>query len=143
MKTILALLAFTATTICIAQSDADQVKQVVTSAYIEGIQNNGPIQDIKNGFHSSFNMLRLMDNDIKPLPIGDWIAAIEKRRQENPAPPANRTEGKFLAVEVVGNAATVKLESHRGGKLIFTDFLSLYKFNEGWKIVSKTFYRHP
>lgn len=143
MKTILALLAFTATTICIAQSDADQVKQVVTSAYIEGIQNNGPIEDIKNGFHPSFNMLRLMDNDIKPVPIGEWIAAIKKRRQENPAPPANRTEGKFLAVDVVGNAATVKLELHRGGKLIFTDFLSLYKFNEGWKIVSKTFYRHP
>ena len=134
---------FVATTLCFAQSDADQVKQVVTSAYIEGIQNNGPIEDIKNGFHSSFNMLRLMDNDIKPLPIGEWIASIEKRRQENPAPPANRTEGKFLAVEVVGNAATVKLELHRGGKLIFTDFLSLYKFNEGWKIVSKTFYRHP
>jgi hypothetical protein len=143
MKTILFLLMFVATTLCFAQSDADQVKQVVTSAYIEGIQNNGPIEDIKNGFHSSFNMLRLMDNDIKPLPIGEWIASIEKRRQENPAPPANRTEGKFLAVEVVGNAATVKLELHRGGKLIFTDFLSLYKFNEGWKIVSKTFYRHP
>jgi hypothetical protein len=143
MKIILFFLAFTSATMCIAQSDADQVKQVVTSAYIEGIQNNGPIEDIKNGFHPSFNMLRLMDNDIKPLPIGEWIAAIEKRRQENPAPPVNRTEGKFLAVEVEGNAATVKLELHRGGKLIFTDFLSLYKFNEGWKIVSKTFYRHP
>lgn len=143
MKTLLFLLTFTATTICLAQTDADQVKQVVTSAYIEGIQNNGPIEDIKNGFHSSFNMLRLMDNEIKPLPIDEWLAAIEKRRQENPALPANRTEGKFLAVEVVGNAATVKLELHRGGKLIFTDFLSLYKFNEGWKIVSKTFYRHP
>ena len=143
MKTILFLLVFATTTICFSQTDVDQVKQVVTSAYIEGIQNNGPIEDIKNGFHTSFNMLRLMDNDIKPLPIGEWIASIEKRRQENPAPPANRTEGKFLAVEVVGNAATIKLELHRGGKLIFTDFLLLYKFNEGWKIVSKTFYRHP
>ncbi|MFU8844570.1 MAG: nuclear transport factor 2 family protein [Bacteroidales bacterium] len=25
---------------------------------------------------------------------------------------------------------------------MFTDYLSLYKFEEGWKIVSKIFFRH-
>ena len=121
--------------------DADAIKKVVTSAYIEGIQNNGKVEDIRSGFHPSFTMLRLMDNQINPYPIEEWIAAIEKRKKEGNV-SAVRTEGKFINVDVTGNAATVKLELYREGKHTFTDYLVLYKFNEGWKIVSKTYYRH-
>lgn len=123
-------------------SDEDAVKQVVTSAYIEGIQNRGNVEDIKKGFHPSFNMLRLTDNDIKPLPISEWIANIEKAKAANePAPP--KAEGKFVNVDITGNAAVVKLDLFRNNKRTFTDYLVLYKFTEGWRIVSKTYFRHP
>lgn len=126
-----------------AQStDSDAVKQVVTAAYIEGIQNNGSIDDIRKGFHPTFTMLRLIENDIKPYPIEEWIEAIEKRKAEGNTSSV-RTSGKFITVDVTGNAATVKLELYREGKKIFTDYLVLYKFTEGWRIVSKTYYRHP
>ena len=46
-------------------------------------------------------------------------------------------------VEVTGTAAICKVELTRGGKLVFTDYLALYKFEDGWKIVGKSFYRHP
>jgi hypothetical protein len=46
-------------------------------------------------------------------------------------------------VEISGNAAVVKLELTRGGKHVFTDFLSLYRFPAGWMIVGKTFQAHP
>ena len=49
---------------------------------------------------------------------------------------------KFLVVDVTGSAASVKLELHQGDKRIFTDYLSLYKFPDGWKIVGKIYYRH-
>lgn len=125
-----------------AQSDAEAVKAVVTSAYVEGIHNGGSIDEIRRGFHPSFNMLRLVNNEIKPLPIEEWIASIEKSRRESPAQKA-RAEAKFVEVDVTGNAAVVKLELSREGKMIFTDYLLLYKFNEGWRVVSKTFFRHP
>jgi len=135
---MLALIAFLGH----AQSDVEAIKKVVTAAYIEGTQNTGSIDDIRKGFHPSFSMLRLVENDVTPLSLEDWIKAIETRRKENAGNPV-RTEGKILAVDVMGSAATVKLELHREGKLIFTDYLALYKFTEGWRIVSKTFYRHP
>ena len=125
-----------------AQSDEDQVKQVVMSAYVGGIHNGGPIDDIRKGFHPTFNMLRLMDNQVKPLPIEEWITNIEKSRAQQTTPPA-KTEGKFVAVTITGNAANVVLELYRGDKKIFTDNLLLYKFTEGWRIVSKTYYRWP
>lgn len=30
-----------------------------------------------------------------------------------------------------------------GGRHTFTDYLSLYRFPDGWRIVSKTFQAHP
>jgi hypothetical protein len=144
-KFILTLAVIACASIAFAQNaEEDAVKQVVTSAYVEGIQNNGKIEDIRKGFHPSFNMLRLTDNEIKPFPIEEWIAAIEKRKAEaKPTDKVVRTEAKFLFVDITGNAATVKLELSREGKKTFTDYIVLYKFAEGWRIVSKTYFRHP
>jgi hypothetical protein len=126
-----------------AQSgDEEAIKNVVTTAYIEGIQNRGDVDNIRKGFHPSFNMLRLTDNDIKPLSIEEWITNIVKVKAKNePAP--TKAEGKFVNVDISGNAAVVKLDLFREGKRTFTDYLVLYKFTEGWRIVSKTYYRHP
>lgn len=124
-----------------AQSEEETVKKVVSSAYVEGIHNRGNTDDIRKGFHPTFNMLRMIDNEIKPYAIEEWTAAIEKAKKENPA-PLPRTEAKFLSVDITGTAAVVKLELYREGKKTFTDYLVLYKFTEGWRIVSKTFYRH-
>ena len=128
----------------LAQSEEEQVKAVVNAAYVQGIHNGGPIADIRKGFHPSFTMLRLMENEVKPLSIEEWVTNIEKNRAQNTnnANPV-KTEGKYIQVTVAGTAANVVLELYRGDKKIFTDNLLLYKFNEGWRIVSKTFFRHP
>lgn len=128
--------------ISIAQSDEEAIQSVITSAYIDGIHNRGNIEDIRKGFHPSFNMLRMVNNEIKPLPIEEWIASIEKAKKEN-TPPVSQTDGKFIDIDITGNAAVVKLDLFRDTRKIFTDYLVLYKFSEGWRIVSKTFYRHP
>jgi ketosteroid isomerase-like protein len=39
-------------------------------------------------------------------------------------------------------AAVARVEVHRDGKHIFTDYLSLYRFADGWKIVGKIFQSH-
>jgi hypothetical protein len=143
MKSFLILLALCGSVSVYCQSsDEIAIRDVITTSYIEGIQNRGNAEDIRKGFASSFTMLRLTNNEIKPLPIGEWITNIEKAKAANePQPP--KAEGKFISVDVTGTAAVVKLDLYRGGKRTFTDYLVLYKFTEGWKIVSKTFYRHP
>lgn len=126
-----------------AQSEEAAVQQVVSTAYVGGIHNGGSIEDIRKGFHPSFQMLRLMENQVKPLGIEEWITNIEASRKQNPAASPVKTEGKFINITVAGTAANVTLELYRGDKKIFTDYLLLYKFSEGWRIVGKTFYRHP
>lgn len=142
MKNLLALLFFFSVVAAVAQSPEETaVKDVVNSAYVQGIHNRGNVEDIRKGFHPSFNMLRMIDNQIKPLPIEEWITNLEKAKKDSPAAPP-KTEGKFVSVDITGNNAVVKLELYRENKKIFTDYLVLYKFTEGWRIVSKTFFRH-
>jgi len=141
-KLLIAFLFLTVFAATAQTTDEQAIRDVITTSYIGGIQNGGPSEDIRKGFHPTFTMLRLIDNDVKPYAIEEWIAAIEKRKQEN-APAQPKAEGKFITVDITGNAATVKLELYRDNKKTFTDYLVLYKFTEGWKIVSKTYYRHP
>jgi hypothetical protein len=74
--------------------------------------------------------------------LEDWAARIEKGAAERKG-PAPEIKADFTRVDVTGTAATVQLQLYRDGKHTFTDFLSLYRFADGWKIVAKTFYNHP
>jgi hypothetical protein len=46
---------------------------------------------------------------------------------------------EFPLVDITNNEAVARVEVHRDGKHIFTDYLSLYSFADGWKIVGKIF----
>jgi hypothetical protein len=124
------------------------ITQVVTDAYVDGVHNFRDPAAMRRGFHPSFEMLSLRDGKLARLTLDNWIEGMEARNLKEPPPKASpdaprETTAKFVAVEIAGTAATCKVEIWRGGKQVFTDFLALYQFADGWKIVSKTFYRHP
>jgi hypothetical protein len=126
-----------------AQSEEQSVKDVINSAYVGGIHNSGPIADIRKGFHPTFIMLSLAENEVKSTTLEEWVKRIEAGRAKDPAPNPVKAEAKFVSVAVVGTSANVTLELYRGDKKVFTDHLFLYKFTEGWRIVGKSFFRHP
>ena len=41
------------------------------------------------------------------------------------------------------DAAVAKFELYREGEHIFTDYMTLYQFPDGWKIVGKIYFRDP
>ncbi len=122
--------------------EVEAVKQVITKAYVEGIHNNGSIDDIKAGFHPGFEMLSNTNGELTRFAIADWIERIETSRANNPDQKKERIDVKFLEVDITGGTASVKFELLRGGKIIFTDYMYLYKFDDGWKIVCKVYHRH-
>ena len=124
----------------LAQSDEDAIKALIQSAYVDGLQNLVDLEKTKAGFHPDFVLLGLRDGKLTRLPIAEWIASAEKRKAEGVKPPL--TVCKFVTIDVTGSAASVKLELHQNEKRVFTDYLSLYKFPDGWKIVGKIYYRH-
>ena len=142
---ILASIAFLCATKLFAQSPAKedeiQIKEVITKAYLIGIHNQGDLEEVKKGFHPGFEMLMVRNGSFSKMPFYTWLEILEARRKDPLYKPIP-IEWKFLSVDVCETTAVVKLELYRENKLIFTDFLSLYKFEEGWKIVSKTYHTH-
>lgn len=147
----LALLLALAVPATVAVADAvdaerDAVIRVVSDAYVDGIHNYRDPVAIRSGFHPDFEMLVLRDGKLEKLPLARWISGIEERnvREAPPAPGSPRTTtAEFPLVEITGDAAACKVELTRAGKHVFTDYLLLYRFEDGWKIVGKSFYRHP
>ena len=124
--------------------DEKAIRTVIQSAYVDGLQNWGDSEVIRAGFHPTFELLsKTNDNQIKKLNISDWIELVESRKAQNPGGPEFITTMEILNIDITVDAAAVKLDLIRNEKRIFTDYLLLYKFEEGWKIVGKIFHRLP
>jgi hypothetical protein len=125
-----------------AGGDAEAVKAVVKSAYVDGVHAKPDAAAMRAGFHPAFRMLVLKDGAVTGVTLDEWASRVEKGAAARTGPgPEIRHE--FTHVDVTGNAAVVRLELHRDGRHTFTDYLSLYRFPDGWKIVAKTFQSHP
>ena len=123
------------------EKDKEMILKTIEKAYVQGIQNMKNIENIEKGFHPGFNLLGVDQNDqLTKFPIYTWHDLVKKRSAAGETPDM-LTTAKYPMVDITGDAAVVKVELFRGEKMIFTDYLSLYRFEEGWKIVSKIYHR--
>jgi hypothetical protein len=122
---------------------AEEVRAVVEKSYINGAFNALDPEAMTSGFHPDFAIFSADGENIKRYPIGEWVAGVEKRKADPEFDPAkNVWEHKLPVIEVTGGAASVKVELYRDGTLVFTDYLSLLRFDSGWRIVAKVYHKH-
>lgn len=145
-KTILLPIMLFAVIVLTAQENQKEIiKETIQTSYVEGLQNEGDASKIDAGFHPGFYLLGIDKEDAMwKYSIKDWKNKAVQKRKEGVFPLVgnNKVSVKFLNVDITGNAAMVKLEYYIGEKLTFVDYISLYKFESGWKIVSKIFYKY-
>ena len=128
----------------IAVCEAFAKKDIIPADVPDTIRQKARIdvEAIKKGFHPSFNIIGLGRDDIWKYPIYSWMKSVKQRKKDGKYPPKEKITFKFLIVDVVGNAGMAKIEFYKGDKLAYTDFLSLYKFSGGWRVVAKIYYEH-
>ena len=119
------------------------VMNVVEAAYVKGVHAEPSGEAMRQGFHPDFIMFVQDGEKITKVTRDEWITRVEAGIAKSSGGPKPAVKHEFPVVEVTGNAAIVRVELHRDGKHVFTDYISLYKFADGWKIIGKTFYRHP
>ena len=102
-------------------------------AYIKGILVNRDIELVSSGFHPDFTMQVLDDNQIIKASLDMCLQRLEldERKNENKF----EYEFKFKFIDITKNSAVVRMEIFENSKHIYTDYFSLYKFDNGWKIV--------
>lgn len=126
------------------EKEKEAIKKVIQTSYVEGLQNEGNATKIESGFHEHFHLLGISEDDeMWHLNITDWKARQVKKNQSGELPPAKDklVSVKFKSIDVTGTAAVAKLEFYIGEKLTYMDYISLYKFESGWKMVNKIFYK--
>ena len=114
------------------QEEIDAVK-TVCNYYIDGGTNGDSITFSKA--FSPTGLMQFMRNDtLKIVSLKDFMAGkkIAGKKQDR--------KSKIESVEVYGNAAVAKITIEYA-TFYFHDIMSLLKTKEGWKIVSKIFYR--
>ena len=139
-------LILSAWTVAIAQDKtdpADEVRAVVEDSYINGAFNALDPDAMRSGFHPDFAIFSADGEEIKKYPIDEWASGVAKRKADPEFDPAKNVWTHELPfIDVTGGAAVVKVELSRNGKLVFTDYLSLLKFDSGWRIVAKVYHKH-
>lgn len=123
-------------------SDVAAIEEVVTRAYVEGIHKEQDPEKIRAGFHPDFIMFVHSEKGIQKVTREAWIERIEEGKK-NPDRPRPEVKHEFSLVDVTGDAAVARVEIYRDGTHTFTDYLSLYRFDDGWRIIGKIFYSHP
>ena len=124
--------------------EEEEVKKVVFESYINGAFNSLNADAMENGFHPDFSIYSAKGEKISKYPIADWVTGVRERKagDYDPENPKNKWAHTFSIVDVTGGAAQVKVELRNQDKLIYTDYLSLLKFDSGWKIVAKVYHKH-
>jgi len=122
-----------------AHADVDLIREVIKEAYIEGVHTTQDAAVIRTGFHQEFLMLVLNDNAVEKVTVDNWLERVQRLKAANPELWSARTRCEYRALEIAGYTAMVELDVYKGDMHFSTDFMLLYRFADGWKIVSKTF----
>ena len=116
-------------------ADYDAITKTVQH-YIDGARS-GEGDRMKPAFHEDATIFGYVGNDLFAGPIQnlyDW-------NDSNGA--ATEIQARIVAIDLVGTAATVRLELDNWTGHRFTDFFTLLKLDGNWRIMNKVFHLHP
>jgi hypothetical protein len=120
-------------------ADKEAIRQVIEKAYIQGIHETQDVETARSGFHHAFAMLVLQHDTVEKVTLDEWFPRIETLKAEHPELWSAETTHNFELIDVAGYTAVAKLDVYKGPVHFSTDYMLLYRFEDGWKIVSKTF----
>lgn len=126
--------------------DKEAIKKVIQTAYVDGLQNEGDMDKIDSGIHPDFRLIGIdKGNAMWSLPIDKWKEKTAKKKADGQFPRTGdkKVSVKFKHIDVTGTAAVAKIQFLVGEKLVYVDYISLYKFENGWKMVNKIYYKFP
>lgn len=115
-------------------SDYTAIKKTVQH-YLDGAVS-GKGNDMKPGFHADATIFGFVGSDF-------FAGPIQKLFEWNDSNgPAKGLKAYIASIDLVGSAASVRLELEDWTGHRFTDFFNLLKIDGHWKIMNKIFHMH-
>jgi hypothetical protein len=118
-----------------ANQDMAAVEKVVWT-YLDGLFE-GDTAKLASAFHEVSHLYSLGADGVADLPRAEWLKWIAGR--PSPKQQALERSDRIVSIDFAGpETACVKVECAIPPRY-FTDYLTLLRFKDGWRIVSKTF----
>jgi hypothetical protein len=104
-------------------------------AYLQG-HASGDGDHMRRAFHPDARLFWIADGAVQQLSAEDYAA----RFTGQPAPDEAERHRRIASVDVTGDVAVAKVELDYPNAT-FTDYMTLVREGDTWKIINKTFYR--
>jgi hypothetical protein len=117
------------------------IKNVITSSYLIPLFIDGDAETIKEGFHEEFRMYILTEGELSILTRDEWIKKIKDNKKKKKSQV--NYSWKFELIDIDNQTAVVKLRINADQEVRYIDYLTLYKFSDGWKVITKQFTSYP
>jgi len=114
-----------------SKSEIEQITETLMN-YIEGTAN-GELDKLNKAFHPDFNLYSVTKEDsLRTWKGKDYVGNITEGKKSNRV-------GRIISIDFENDAAIAKAEILIPGRLIFTDYFLLLKFEGSWKIIHKSY----
>ena len=95
---------------------------------------------LARAFHPDSFLTGYYQGNFSRFSVGDWMGMVGKTPA--PAEKGEAYDMNIVSMDITENVAVVKVKDFYLG-LWFTDYLTLLKIDDAWKIVNKSFHHEP
>lgn len=132
------IISFAASSLSAAPDDRKTIKRVIVEGYIKGIITEGDAGKVAENWHKSCDIVIKKQEGIHKLPASYWY----NRLKQKPGPIIKDVKYEFQTIHITGYAAIAVIKVYYRDKPKYMDYISLYKFSDGWKIATKVYYEY-
>ena len=134
---IFAVLVFLGGTKGSSLTETEAAARVPLENYIQG-HATGNGEFMRKAFHTDAKVMSFRDGKMASMTAEEFAS----RFTGKPAADEAQRKRRIEAIEITGNAGVAKIVLEYP-TVTFTDYMSLLKVGDEWKIVNKVFYAEP
>jgi hypothetical protein len=118
--------------------DSEEAKVRACIDYYFRGHATGDGEHFRRAFHPDAKLFFIRDGKVTQWTLEEYAG----RASGKPAPDEPQRKRRIETIDITGNAAIAKIVLDYPS-VTFTDYMSLLKINDEWKIVNKTFHAKP
>lgn len=118
-----------------AANNFDAIGKTIEN-YFYGM-HHGDISRLRRAFHTDAYLFGYYHGEFSRISLEEWLSEVEG--MEKPSDSGEAFDMRIVSIDITGPTAMVKVTVLYAG-LRFTDYLTLVLFEDGWKILNKSYH---
>ena len=124
------------------EREKDRIRQLLENVYVRDMYMKTTREALSREFDDVFHMLvPEIDGRSNEIVSLRWDG-LDQLRANHPKAVDPETRFEFPFIDVVGDAGVARVDVYRGERHVYSDYVSLYRVQGAWRLVSKVYHAH-